>query len=563
MKHSWRGGTTVVGLDNFDAFYGRAVKERNLARLRNAPAFTFREGDILAASSLGDLLTAETVVVHLAARPGVRPSLADPAGYARVNVEGTAAVLTAARDRGVTRIVFGSSSSVYGDDTPPPFREDAACVAPLSPYAATKRAGELLLGGLAPICGFRAAALRFFTVYGPRQRPDLAIHAFARKILAGETITLFGDGSQSRDYTYCDDIVAGVVAAMDWTGQRRGGPGAVQPGREPPGPAPRDGRRAVGGAGHPGEGSRWAPMQPGDVQHTYADLTRSSNDARVPSPGGVPRGTAALRRLAEGVRMRISSDHLIARARERFVLQDYYGAIHLLEDVVNSGRAFADAYHLLGLCYALVGQHERALEHFDAALEQNPRYFEAHVHRGIVLTELGRRAEAEEAFRQAASANPTTDAGFPWHVAAQLANQHAALGQAYAQAGAVQEAITEYQRSVELGPTFADLRYRLARLLLEAGRTLEARDELERVVKERPNFLDAKAALGLARYLSGDGSGAQEIWGDVLAQRPGSLAGRRLSFDDGAGRPVRLAGPGGDSSPWPASRARGRPREAG
>ena len=135
--------------------------------------------------------------------------------------------------------------------------------------------------------------------------------------------------------------------------------------------------------------------------------------------------------------MRVSSDHIIARARERFVLQDYYGAIHLLEEVVNSGRAFADAFHLLGLSYALVGQHERALEHFERALEQNARYFEAHIHRGIVLTELGRQAEAEESFRKAATSNPSSVNGFPWHVAAQLANHHAALGQAYAQAGAV------------------------------------------------------------------------------------------------------------------------------
>jgi UDP-glucuronate 4-epimerase len=213
--------------------------------------------------------------VHLAARPGVRPSLADPAGYARTNVEGTAAILRAAHGSGVTRIVFGSSSSVYGDDTPAPFREDATAVQPLSPYAATKRAGELLVHALAPIYGFRSAALRFFTVYGPRQRPDLAIHAFARRILAGETITLFGDGSQSRDYTYCDDIVAGIVGAMDWTGTAPVGMEPFNLGGNQPVPL-REMVEKLGRALHRTPNIKWAPMQPGDVQHTYADLTKSA-----------------------------------------------------------------------------------------------------------------------------------------------------------------------------------------------------------------------------------------------------------------------------------------------
>jgi tetratricopeptide (TPR) repeat protein len=218
--------------------------------------------------------------------------------------------------------------------------------------------------------------------------------------------------------------------------------------------------------------------------------------------------------------MRVSADHQINRARERFALQDYYGAIHLLEEVASSGRVFADVLHLLGLSYSLVSQPEKALEYFDRALALNPRYFEAHVHRGIVLNELGRRGEADESFRLASTANPQAVDGLPWNVAAQLANQHAELGQMYAQAGALSDAIREYQRAITLGPTFADLRYRLARLMLETGRTLEAREELERVVRERPHFLDAQAALGLARYLSGDAAGAEEIWNECLSLRP-------------------------------------------
>jgi UDP-glucuronate 4-epimerase len=267
-------GDTVVGIDNFDPFYPRSEKERNLRKVSTHPGFRLHTMDILDADGLAELLTSDTVIVHLAARPGVRPSLADPAGYARVNVEGTAAMLRAARDRGVSRIVFGSSSSVYGDDTPAPFREDATALKPLSPYAATKRSGELLLASMAPIYGFRAAGLRFFTVYGPRQRPDLAIHAFARRILAGETLTLFGDGSQSRDYTYCDDIVSGIIASLDWTAQAPVGLELFNLGGNEPVPL-REMVRLLGEALGREPRITWAPMQPGDVQHTYADLTKS------------------------------------------------------------------------------------------------------------------------------------------------------------------------------------------------------------------------------------------------------------------------------------------------
>ena len=212
-----RQGDEVVGIDNFDPFYPRAMKERNLAEIGRPAGFTFRELDLLDVAALRSLLTADTVIVHLAAKAGVRPSLADPVGYARANVTGTAAVAEAARQAGVARFVFGSSSSVYGDSTPVPFREDAVAVAPISPYAATKRAGELFLQSVAPIYGFQTVSLRFFTVYGPRQRPDLAIHAFTRKMVEGCPITLFGDGTQARDYTYCDDIIAGVLSAVEWS----------------------------------------------------------------------------------------------------------------------------------------------------------------------------------------------------------------------------------------------------------------------------------------------------------------------------------------------------------
>jgi len=218
--------------------------------------------------------------------------------------------------------------------------------------------------------------------------------------------------------------------------------------------------------------------------------------------------------------MRVSNEHLVNQARERFALQDYYGAIHLLEELLQTGRSFADVHHLLGLCFAFLGQTVRALEHFEKALQLNPRYIEAHIHRGIILTELGRTEEAAEAFHQAASHNAPTETGLPAHAAARLANQHAALAEAYTEVGSLDEAIEQLRRGVELGPTFADLRYKMARLLLEVGRTLEAREELERVTAERPNFVDALALLGLARFLSGDAAGAEAIWKDCLADRP-------------------------------------------
>jgi UDP-glucuronate 4-epimerase len=267
-------GDEVLGVDNFDPFYSREMKERNLAEVRKAAGFSFMEQDVLNVPAIRKRLTGDTVIVHLAAKAGVRPSLADPVGYASANVTGTAAILEAARQAGVSRIVFGSSSSVYGDSTPVPFREDAAAVLPVSPYAATKRAAELLLIALAPIYGFRAASLRFFTVYGPRQRPDLAIHAFTRKMTEGRSLTLFGDGTQARDYTYASDIIAGVLAAVSWTAKAPVGVETFNLG----------GNRAIPTEDMVAEIARalgiqprieWAPMQPGDVQRTAADLTKS------------------------------------------------------------------------------------------------------------------------------------------------------------------------------------------------------------------------------------------------------------------------------------------------
>lgn len=218
--------------------------------------------------------------------------------------------------------------------------------------------------------------------------------------------------------------------------------------------------------------------------------------------------------------MHLSSDHLVSQARERFALQDYHGAIHLLEEVVATGRDFADVHHLLGLCWSLLGQEGRALAAFDQALALNPGYLEAHIHRGIVLNALGRVDEGRAAFAAAASSGGPPVSGLPAHVAGRLANAHAELGEAYAEAGALDRAVGQYRTACALGPGFPDLRYRLARLLLESGHVLEAKEELERVAAERPGFVDAQATLGLARYLSGDAGGAEEAWRACLAARP-------------------------------------------
>jgi tetratricopeptide (TPR) repeat protein len=218
--------------------------------------------------------------------------------------------------------------------------------------------------------------------------------------------------------------------------------------------------------------------------------------------------------------MAAQTDHALNRARERFAVEDYYGTVHLLEEIVATGRAFADVHHLLGVALSLLGQRERALKELGRALDLNPRYLEALVHQGLVLSELGREAEAEESFRRAAASVAPPADGLPAPVAARLANQHAELADAYAEAGALDRAVEQYRRALELGPGFVDLRYRMARLLLEAGRFLEAREELEEVLRTRPNFVDATAVLGLAHFLSGDAIGARDIWRACLSRRP-------------------------------------------
>ncbi len=210
-------GREVVGLDNFDPFYGEDEKKRNLAGAENASGFRLVRGDIRDGEAVAGVFDSGRfdAVVHLAALAGVRPSLERPSAYADVNVNGTSVLMEAACRHGNPRFVFASSSSVYGERDDGPFRETDRVDRPISPYAATKKAGELIGHSFHHANGLPVTAVRFFTAYGPRQRPDLAIRKFADRMLRGESIPVFGDGSALRDFTYVDDVVDGLVRALD------------------------------------------------------------------------------------------------------------------------------------------------------------------------------------------------------------------------------------------------------------------------------------------------------------------------------------------------------------
>ena len=210
----------VTVLDNFDPFYDRSIKLGNIAQHQTLRTWRLIEGDIRDAAVVNSVPDDVDVVVHLAAAAGVRPSIADPVRCQEINVAGTHNLLELARARGIRQFVFASSSSVYGVNPNVPWSEDDHVLRPISPYASTKISAELLGHVYAHLHGIRFLALRLFTVYGPRQRPDLAIHKFARLILDGRPIPLYGDGSTRRDYTYVDDIVDGIRSAMG-TSRRR------------------------------------------------------------------------------------------------------------------------------------------------------------------------------------------------------------------------------------------------------------------------------------------------------------------------------------------------------
>ncbi|HKE59602.1 MAG TPA: GDP-mannose 4,6-dehydratase [Pyrinomonadaceae bacterium] len=211
-------GHQITVVDDFNDFYDTEIKRENVRLQLANPQYQLAEIDIRDRSALEKVFATRKFdcIVHLAARAGVRPSLSQPQLYTETNINGTVNLLELARAQGSKQFVFGSSSSVYGINAKVPFSEEDPIRQPISPYAATKGAGELLCHTYAHLYGIRCICLRFFTVYGPRQRPDLAIHKFARLIDRGQPIPVFGDGTTRRDYTYIDDILAGVLAAIDY-----------------------------------------------------------------------------------------------------------------------------------------------------------------------------------------------------------------------------------------------------------------------------------------------------------------------------------------------------------
>ncbi|MEE2788643.1 MAG: NAD-dependent epimerase/dehydratase family protein [Myxococcota bacterium] len=263
-------GHEVLGLDNFNQFYDPAIKERNIASALTHPNFRLVRGDICDAALLENLFAEfkPERLVHLAAWAGVRPSIENPAIYQTVNLEGTVNLFERCRHDGVRHIVFASSSSVYGDRETVPFSEQDFVGQPISPYAATKRAGELLAYTWHHLFDLNIDCLRFFTVYGPRQRPEMAIAKFTQAIHDGQTVTLFGDGSSARDYTYIDDIIDGVMRSIERVeGYRIFNLGNSTPTRL---------SRLVEVIGESvGRQPMIAhlPNQPGDVSRTFADVS--------------------------------------------------------------------------------------------------------------------------------------------------------------------------------------------------------------------------------------------------------------------------------------------------
>jgi len=274
-EHFIDKGYLVTGLDNFDNFYPKNFKENNLKRLKNCERFNFLEGDIRDKFLINRIFDNNNydLVIHLAAKAGVRPSIDMTEEYYDVNINGTLTILETMKKHNVKKLIFASSSSVYGNNSRLPFSESDPVDNPISPYASTKKSGELLCHVYNHLYGFDITCLRFFTVYGPRQRPDLAIHKFTRLIDEGKAVDIYGDGSTSRDYTYIDDIIKGLSCAVD----KLSGYHVYNLGES----ETTDlvslvkiieetlGKKAI---------LNYLPMQPGDVRNTFADISKAKKE---------------------------------------------------------------------------------------------------------------------------------------------------------------------------------------------------------------------------------------------------------------------------------------------
>ena len=270
LGDGWQG----LGVDNFDDFYDPQIKRRNIADCLEKDNFELVEADIRDRAAMGNVVgNGVDVIVHLAAKAGVRPSIDQPLLYADVNINGTAVLLEAAKEQGTGKFIFASSSSVYGNNEKVPFSEDDNVDFPISPYAATKKAGELICHTYHHLYEMSVTCLRFFTVYGPRQRPDLAIHKFARLIEQGKPISIYGDGTMSRDFTYINDIIDGTVAAMETCGgfhiYNLGESSPITVSELVVEIEKALGKKAI---------KEYVLLQPGDVERTYADVTKAAKE---------------------------------------------------------------------------------------------------------------------------------------------------------------------------------------------------------------------------------------------------------------------------------------------
>jgi UDP-glucuronate 4-epimerase len=282
-------GRRVVVLDSFDGFYDPALKRRNLEEASASDALRVVEGDIRDGELLDRLFESDPpgAVIHLAARAGVRPSIKDPALYTSVNLGGTTCLLEACRRHGVRRFVFGSSSSVYGNNPKVPFAESDPVDHPISPYAATKKAGEVLSHAHHHLFGISVVCLRFFTVYGPRQRPEMAIHKFSRLLSQGLEVEQYGDGGSARDYTFVDDIVDGILRALaqcdGYHVWNLGGSQTI---------TLRDLLAKLAAALGVELKVRVLPQQPGDVDRTWADIDLAKRELDWSPRVGIEEGLA-------------------------------------------------------------------------------------------------------------------------------------------------------------------------------------------------------------------------------------------------------------------------------
>jgi len=308
-------GWEVTGIDNFDDFYEPQIKWRNIAGCLKNKNFRLVEADIRDRAAMdkavqklkmenaksktthnAQRMTHDEIIVHLAARAGVRPSIEQPILYADVNVNGTMVLLEAARKYKVKKFIFGSSSSVYGNNKKVPFSEDDNVDFPVSPYAATKKAGELICHTYHHLYGISMICLRLFTVYGPRQRPDLAIHKFTRLIEEGKPIPVYGDGSMMRDFTYVDDIIDGTVAAInrltsdesratsdEFNIYNLGNANPISVNDLVAKIEKALGKKAV---------KEYLPSQPGDVERTFADITKAERELGYKPKTTIEQGLA-------------------------------------------------------------------------------------------------------------------------------------------------------------------------------------------------------------------------------------------------------------------------------